>query len=103
MIAPLAALLRLHELHIEGADINGRGAEINRLRQSMSDRLNERYEQLLSRHGHTAVAELERGICRGCFMRQPGQTVELEEDVYQCENCGRLLYDPDVAFELSVG
>ncbi len=103
MIAPLAALLRLHEYCTEGKKAPKRGAEVNRLRQSLSEELSERYDGLVEQHGAGAIAELDRGICTGCFMRQPDQTIQVEEDIYACQNCGRLLYDPDVAYDYSVG
>jgi hypothetical protein len=36
-------------------------------------------------------------------MRQPNSGNEIAEDIHECQNCGRLLYDPDVAYDYSVG
>lgn len=104
MIAPLAALIRYHELKTDNSEKTSYNKrEEARLLASMSDDLKNRYEMAVRRYGAKAVVPLERGICRGCFMRQPAILPEIEEDVHACQNCGRLLYDPDVAYELSVG
>jgi hypothetical protein len=104
MIAPLAALLRYHDLQTEAghAEIS-ENQEVVRLKQAMSDGLYRKYLRTHRRHGLSAVVPSERGVCSGCHMRQPAGAPEIEEDISECQNCGRLLYDPDVAFDYSVG
>lgn len=100
MISPLAALVRLHELTIDPpADQEVRIRLEGRLRQAMSARLQAAYENALRRYGASALAELDRGICRGCYVRQPAGLVAISGHVHQCQNCGRLIYDPDEAWE----
>lgn len=106
MIPPLAALVRFHELTLETsaqADAVSRLAEKNRLLTSMSPDLQKHYAKIQRRHGISAVVPMKRGVCTGCFVRQPARPVEVDEEVYECFQCNRLLYDPDVAYELSVG
>ena len=104
MIAPLAALLRLHELQTSGEAESPMGRrEEARLLQPLSSALLEQYQNLQRRYGDSAIVPMERRICKGCYMRQPAIPEEVEEDVHVCQNCSRLLYDPDVAFGLSVG
>lgn len=106
MIAPLAALIRYHEVQagIAAGAATARGqVETPRLLQAMSPNLTARYMKTFRRYGKDAVVPMERGICMGCFMRQPTNSPEVDEDIHQCESCGRLLYSPDVAFELAVG
>jgi len=108
MIAPLAALLRYHELNTaqalpaEGVKAS-HSAEASRLLQAMTPNLQRQYLKVAKRYGVTAIAPAERGVCTACSMRQPKGAVELDYEVTQCQNCGRLLYDPDAAYEYSVG
>jgi predicted nucleic acid-binding Zn-ribbon protein len=102
MIPPLAALLRLHE-HLSNPENPAKAAEIKRLRQSLSPILIRKYELANRRFGGGCVVPMERGICSGCYMMQPASLPEIDEDVHECTHCGRLLYDPDVAYEYSVG
>ncbi len=107
MIAPLAALLRLHEINVEASKRGGRTAversEVHRLLQALTPHLLQRYEELFRRHGEDAIAPLRRGACMGCYTRQPARLPQVDQDVYACEHCGRLIYEPEVAYELYVG
>lgn len=105
MISPLAALLRLHEIHLakNGTPDAPRNAEVSRLLQALTPALHQRYVNTLRRHGVNAVAPLEHGICMGCFMRQPSQPQQIDEGLFLCQHCGRILYDRDEAYEASVG
>jgi predicted nucleic acid-binding Zn-ribbon protein len=105
MIAPLAALIRYHELKTEPAvgQSAARASEEFRLLQSIPNDLQKRYVRVAKRHQISAVVPFERGVCTGCHMRQPSVPQEVAEDVYECQNCARLLYDPDVAYDYSVG
>ena len=59
--------------------------------------------ELLSRyraikeHCAPPMARLVDGQCSGCFMSLPSATLrelKLGEKTVECDNCGRILYDP---------
>ncbi|MCC6545836.1 hypothetical protein IT570_01615 [Candidatus Sumerlaeota bacterium] len=105
MIHPLAALIRFHELQVDAFTPVGSKLpqEALRLQQAMSPTLQQYYPRLFQRYGSTAVVPLRRGICTGCHVRHPAGASKLAEGVSQCQNCNRLVYDADEAFELCVG
>lgn len=104
MIAPLAALIRLHELQTVCSDTpETQKREESRLLQSLSPDVLRHYGNAQRRYGMSAVVPMHKRSCSGCHVRQPAVLPELAEDVHECQHCGRLLYDPDVAYELSVG
>ena len=104
MISPLAALVRLHELNVDPPKSKAtRQRQEERLLQALSSRLRAHYDHARARYGDSALVPLERNVCRGCYMRQPSVLNEIEEGISQCENCGRLNYDADLAFEELVG
>lgn len=110
MITPLQALLRLHELQYSTgtgmrADRDRLQAEMERCRASLPPALLHRYENLQRRYGVRAIAGLERNVCKGCFISQPSTLKEAAEDIYICEQCGRLVYDPEMVidYEVSLG
>ena len=106
MIPPLVALLRLHEINASTPAVSPhapRSRELVRFLQALTPEMHKRYVNSYTRHGHNAVAAIEHGACGGCHMRLPASPAEMEEYIYSCDHCGRLLYDRDEAFEYSVG
>lgn len=104
MISPLAALLRLHEINVSSPRPDGpRSAEVQRLLLALTPELHQKYLNNYLRHGSMAVVPVERGACTGCYTRQPRQPYYVDDGVLECQHCGRLLYDRDEAYELSVG
>jgi predicted nucleic acid-binding Zn-ribbon protein len=106
MIPPLAALLRLHETNSALGNVDphaARSRELVRLLQALTPEMHRRYVNAHRRHGHSAVAAIEHGACGGCHMRLPASPPEVDESIYACDHCGRLLYDRDEAFEYAVG
>lgn len=104
MISPLAALLRLHEKTAPNAEdgITPPGArETARLERSIDPKTLSRYRIACERYGAEAMVELDRNVCTGCNMRQPSRPRVLEEDILQCDSCGRIVYDPDAAYDFS--
>lgn len=85
----------------EGKETHRR--EETRLLQSLSPDALRHYTNAERRYGISAVVPMAKQSCTGCHVRQPKMLAEVAEDVHECQNCGRLLYDPDVAYELSVG
>ena len=63
-----------------------------------------RYERLLKNKGATAVVGVNHGVCGGCHMKLPTQTLiscQAQGEIVTCINCGRILYhtpDMDLAF-----
>lgn len=106
MIHPLAALLQYHEIYsgpVQGPGDATRRPDTHRILQAVSPALHQRYLKIHRRYGANAIVPRNRGICSGCHVHQPAASQEVERGVFQCQNCHRLLYDPDEAFELSVG
>ncbi len=80
-------------------------AEMERCRASLPAALLQRYQTLQHRYGARAIASLERNVCKGCFIAQPTTLKKVAEDIYLCEQCGRLMYDPELVidYEVSLG
>lgn len=82
-------------------------AELETRRRQLADAVDEparnRYERLLKSRGDRVVVGIERGVCGGCHMRIPAQTIvncRAQQELVNCANCGRLLYysrDMDLA------
>jgi predicted nucleic acid-binding Zn-ribbon protein len=56
------------------------------------------YDRLMKSKAGTAIAALIDGICQGCHVRVVIGTVQklkANEAITQCEQCGRVLYEPD--------
>lgn len=53
------------------------------------------YNRLFNKKGDSAVVALINGICAGCHMKVVMGTIQqlrAEENITQCESCGRILY-----------
>jgi predicted nucleic acid-binding Zn-ribbon protein len=105
MIHPLAALLRLHEINVETARTHQplNREEVSRLMQALTPAMIERYRVLYREYGEDAVAPVRRGACTGCHTRTPAKMPRLDDEIYECERCGRILYIPAIAYEMYVG
>lgn len=56
------------------------------------------YDRLMKTKAGTAIAALIDGVCQGCHVRVVIGTVQklkANEGITQCEQCGRVLYEPD--------
>lgn len=62
--------------------------------------------QRIRTHVHDAVVRIRKNSCSGCFSSVPAQKiVEIRnnlEDLYHCEQCGRILYPEDILIDDSV-
>ncbi|MFH0795327.1 MAG: hypothetical protein V2A74_14995 [bacterium] len=108
MIDSMSALLRLHELkfdHGHASDEEKRRIkkEIDRCRAELDPELLQRYETLKGRYGRTALVQMENNTCMGCFISIPASKAEnITDELGCCEQCGRLLYNPEHAFDTSL-
>ena len=62
-----------------------------------------RYERLMKSKGGNVVVGVQHGVCGGCHMKLPTQTIvtcQAQNELVTCNNCGRILYysrDMDLA------
>src|SRR6185437_4419668 len=62
-----------------------------------------RYERLMKSKGGNVVVGVQHGVCGGCHMKLPTQTIvtcQAQNELVTCINCGRILYysrDMDLA------
>lgn len=68
--------------------------KIREMEQLLSPRIGGRYRQLARARGR-AVVPVINGLCYGCFVSIPtavASDASSNEQVRQCDNCGRFLY-----------
>lgn len=54
-----------------------------------------RYERLIKSKGENVIVGVNHGVCGGCHMKLPAQTLvacQANQEVVACINCGRILY-----------
>jgi uncharacterized protein len=54
-----------------------------------------RYERLLKSKGDNVIVGITHGVCGGCHMKLPAQTLvncRQQKEIVSCSNCGRILY-----------
>ena len=104
MLGTLEALIRLHELEVvrnSGKADKRTQLEEDRCKQELPPELVDRHEYLFSRYGASALTPIKNGCCSGCYVQMPSsRNNKLENGVYVCEQCGRLLYDESRVFDL---
>ena len=107
MLDPLEALIRLHEHSVSSKtnDLDSRAeAEVERCKAELPPEAVEQYEYLLKRYGASAVVPIKNGCCSGCYIQIPSSRQnQLEEGIFICEQCGRLLYDESKVYNLATG
>ena len=70
---------------------NGR----NELAAAVDEVARNRYERLLKSKGDNVVVGVNHGVCGGCHMKLPPQTLvacQSDQDLVTCNSCGRILY-----------
>jgi predicted nucleic acid-binding Zn-ribbon protein len=91
---------REENLKKELADLESNRAE---LLAAVDPAAGSRYERLLKNKGATVVVGVQHGVCGGCHMKLPAQTLvtcQAQSEIVTCINCGRILYytrDMDLA------
>ena len=88
----LATIKERHErLREQKAEVS---AEREKLVQNVSEEILPLYNKLMRSKDGMAIATLKGGQCTGCHMKVISSTmvaVQREQEVTQCENCGRIL------------
>ena len=62
---------------------------------AVEDVVRARYERLIKSKGENVVVGVNHGVCGGCHMKLPPQTLvacQSDQEVVACNNCGRILY-----------
>ena len=98
IISRARMLWRLQELEQElkkarGAKKKELQKDSDFIRQELDDALLDRFERLMERYGF-AVAEVEDGACKGCFINLATgmrSSIECSNDIFVCENCGKFI------------
>jgi len=63
------------------------------IREELDEALLTRCDKLIERYGF-AVAEVDDGVCQGCYISvstEMSSAIEGSNDIYVCENCGKYL------------
>lgn len=87
----------IEDVHQIGFETQGRD-KLEEARSELTGRLGKpllfNYEKLKKRYKR-AIVPVKDDICLGCFMRVPTQLItrgRSDQDVINCEGCGRILY-----------
>ena len=67
-------------------------AQVALIREGLDEALLTRFDKLMERYGF-AVAEVDEGVCQGCFISvstEMSSAIEGSNDIYVCENCGKV-------------
>ena len=90
------------DLEQKSQALEARLAELNRERGDLASKIDEdllgRFERLFKSKGDAVVVPLEHEVCTGCHMKVTTQTAhraKAGKEIVSCENCGRILYDPE--------
>jgi len=105
MLGPLEALIRLHELRMQETDGRKQShryeSEVERCKLELPPQLIDRHEYLMKRYGAGAIVAIKNGCCTGCHVQIPSaRKNKIDENIYACEHCGRLLYDEARVYDL---
>jgi predicted nucleic acid-binding Zn-ribbon protein len=79
------------------SQLQGLTTERSNLATKIDEDLLAGFERLFKSKGDAAVVAIEHGVCTGCHMKVTTATaagVKAGKEIVNCENCGRILYDP---------
>jgi len=65
------------------------------LASAVDESVRGRYERLVKTKGENVLVGVDHGVCGGCHMKLPAQTLvacQAHQDLVTCTNCGRILY-----------
>jgi hypothetical protein len=82
-----------------GFKVQAKEAEIKKFRDSLRKKIDHdmlsQYDRILKRYKMRAVAQVNDGVCYGCFMALPTSYVsesDRNNKIITCPNCGRILF-----------
>ncbi len=65
------------------------------LASAVDETVRARYERLVKSKGENILVGVQNGVCGGCHMKLPAQTLvacQAAQELVSCTNCGRILY-----------
>ena len=65
------------------------------LAAAVDETVRARYERLMKSKGENVLVGVQHGVCGGCHMKLPAQTLvacQAAKELVSCTNCGRILY-----------
>ena len=93
---------QVSDLEQKSQALESRLAELNREREELAAKIDEdslgRFERLFKSKGDAVVVPLEHEVCTGCHMKVTTQTAhhaKAGKEIVSCENCGRIVYEPE--------
>ena len=85
-------LRELQALKAKVAELEARRGD---LASSVEESTRSRYERLFKFKGDNVVVGVQHGVCGGCHMQLPPQSMvhcQAQQEIVMCSNCGRILY-----------
>ncbi|MBP9903588.1 MAG: C4-type zinc ribbon domain-containing protein [Verrucomicrobiota bacterium] len=67
----------------------------SQLAAAVNETVRARYERLVKSKGENVLVGVQHGVCGGCHMKLPAQTLvacQAAQELVSCTNCGRILY-----------
>ena len=90
---------QIEQLNQREANLKKELAELEQGRADLATAVDEsargRYERLFKSKGENVVVGVHHGVCGGCHMKLPPQTLvmcQAQQEIITCTNCGRILY-----------
>jgi mannitol/fructose-specific phosphotransferase system IIA component (Ntr-type) len=98
IISRAGLLKKLQEIEVKKKKAPKAQLKINQaqaalIRDELDAALLTRFDKLMERYGF-AVAEVDEGVCQGCYISvstEMSSAIEGSNDIYVCENCGKYL------------
>jgi mannitol/fructose-specific phosphotransferase system IIA component (Ntr-type) len=98
IISRATLLKKLQEIEVKKKKAPKAQLKINQaqaalIRDELDAALLTRFDKLMERYGF-AVAEVDEGVCQGCYISvstEMSSAIEGSNDIYVCENCGKYL------------
>jgi predicted nucleic acid-binding Zn-ribbon protein len=94
----LRALISLQTMEFNEADEQktGIGNKEEQLRQMVPSDVLDVYDTLKERFQEQTVVRVDNGACTGCHIMVPSSlSIEITNNVFLCEHCGRMLYSSE--------